>query len=238
MRYGKLMLVLCFAVCATLLGKAALKTLLQVVYADDRIVLGGQQDYMLVHTSGDEVVLEDVSAHTKGQFLALTGTLAGTCKESGTGVRIDGALFSSTGIGATISVNGNYMLSEIPGSWTCSVSHADYKSTSFGFTIDSADDYVVKNVTMTCKDADNDGICNYEDTCSNVDNGPDQGVCVCSDYSANGRDCTSDRDCATCLNPQGFCSMSNDDCDNDGVGDACDELCLSSAPVCCSACYW
>jgi hypothetical protein len=193
-------------------------------------------EYMLV---GGE--LEDVSMYLEeeGSFQGLTGRLAGKCEERDFPYKdIDGALFRSSGVGVTVSTRGEYLLSEIPGRWTCRVSHPDYKPYTFGFTIDSADDYVRKDVKLDCYDADNDGVCNYEDNCEFVDNGKYGGTCVCGDITTNGQPCEFDSDCKTCTTPYGHCSKNQEDCDGDGQGDACEGNCLESLYGCCYFCWW
>jgi thermitase len=65
-------------------------------------------------------------------------------------------------------------------------------------------------------DADDDGIGDDCDNCPEAPNGPDGGTCTEGDV---GNNCTKDDDCGT----DGFCSMGQEDSDEDGTGDACDE---------------
>jgi hypothetical protein len=65
-------------------------------------------------------------------------------------------------------------------------------------------------------DIDGDGICGDIDNCPETPNGPDDGTCTAGENV--GDNCT---DNATC-GDGGFCSMDQEDTDNDTVGDACD----------------
>lgn len=68
-------------------------------------------------------------------------------------------------------------------------------------------------------DDDNDGIINKFDNCPNQPNGPFLGTCSNGPKEKVGiATCTSNVDC----NPNGFCSMNQEDTDGDGTGDACD----------------
>lgn len=65
-------------------------------------------------------------------------------------------------------------------------------------------------------DSDNDGTPNHEDNCFIIPNGPLLGTCL---YGTVGETCTSSQEC----DPDGFCSMNQEDRDVDGVGDICDD---------------
>ena len=64
-------------------------------------------------------------------------------------------------------------------------------------------------------DIDGDGELDTADNCPSVPNGSSEGTCT-SGYT--GVACTANGDCGT----GGFCSMSQEDSDTDGVGDVCD----------------
>jgi len=69
--------------------------------------------------------------------------------------------------------------------------------------------------TMLKEDNDHDGISNEKDNCLNEPNGPEGGVCT-GGYS--GELCTNNFECGA----DGFCSMNQEDVDQDGFGDVCD----------------
>ncbi len=69
------------------------------------------------------------------------------------------------------------------------------------------------------EDSDGDGIPDSEDNCPNVANGPDAGTCVATKHSKkDGKPCKKNQSCG-CM---GFCSMDQEDTDEDGMGDVCD----------------
>jgi hypothetical protein len=70
-------------------------------------------------------------------------------------------------------------------------------------------------------DVDGDGVYNFEDNCVTTPNGPSRGTCSASSDKA-GTICTSDADCVIGCSSNGLCLKSQEDTDNDGVGDACD----------------
>jgi len=70
-------------------------------------------------------------------------------------------------------------------------------------------------------DSDGDGIPDSEDNCPNKPNGPNLGTCSASSDKP-GITCTSDADCVIGCSANGVCGMTQDDADNDGVGDVCD----------------
>ena len=70
-------------------------------------------------------------------------------------------------------------------------------------------------------DADNDGFADDGDNCPTKPNGPDLGTCS-SGSDKSGIICTTDADCANGCSSNGECLKTQDDADNDGVGDVCD----------------
>jgi hypothetical protein len=64
-------------------------------------------------------------------------------------------------------------------------------------------------------DRDADGIDNPQDNCFSIPNGPALGTCTAGDVS---NACTNNGDCGT----DGFCSMDQEDSDQDDYGDVCD----------------
>ena len=74
------------------------------------------------------------------------------------------------------------------------------------------------NVTIlqSFVDTDNDGTPNHEDNCLITPNGPQLGTCL---YGTVGETCTSSQEC----DPDGFCSMNQEDRDRDYLGDVCDD---------------
>jgi hypothetical protein len=69
-------------------------------------------------------------------------------------------------------------------------------------------------------DDDNDGIINELDNCPSQPNGPLRGTCTTGPKeTAGSAACTGNADC----NPDGSCSMNQEDADADGTGDVCDK---------------
>jgi len=66
-------------------------------------------------------------------------------------------------------------------------------------------------------DFDNDGITNGEDNCPNTPNGFNKGTCIAGASYKIARPCLSDGECGD----GGFCSMNQEDSNQDGIGDAC-----------------
>ena len=67
-------------------------------------------------------------------------------------------------------------------------------------------------------DQDDDGVQDGIDNCQETPNGPDGGTCTEGDTFKITKPCSSDIDCGI----DGFCSMNQEDTDEDGLGDACD----------------
>ena len=80
---------------------------------------------------------------------------------------------------------------------------------------------IVMNVFDPCStwgyDTDGDGIPQDDDNCPETPNGPDGGTCTAGASYKIGRPCMSDGDCGD----GGFCSMNQEDSNEDGIGDAC-----------------
>ena len=79
---------------------------------------------------------------------------------------------------------------------------------------------ILPNVVTIYKqdiDSDSDGICDSYDNCTNTSNGPDGGTCTEGDTFKITQPCSSDIDCGI----DGFCSMNQEDTDEDSIGDAC-----------------
>ena len=70
-------------------------------------------------------------------------------------------------------------------------------------------------ISGTTEDTDADGVSNTVDNCPDTPNGSDLGMCTAGNL---GTPCTSDGGCGD----GGFCSMNQEDTDDDGVGDVCD----------------
>ena len=77
-------------------------------------------------------------------------------------------------------------------------------------------------ITTICSDYDGDGVFSDADNCPLTPNGPDNGTCTAGEYI--GDICTDNASCGT----GGFCSMNQEDSDNDTLGDACDN-CIDTA---------
>jgi len=106
-------------------------------------------------------------------------------------------------------------------------SNGDFQGYAWGhnigwinFDLVTQPDYKVQTEWVQTIDSDGDGIYEDEDNCPYTPNGPDNGTCTAGEYV--GDNCTDNATCGT----GGFCSMDQEDSDNDTVGDACDN-CLN-----------
>jgi len=79
---------------------------------------------------------------------ALTAAVTGTIKNKVTLEPIDGAVIRSSGIGATISKNGEYMLSEVPGTWTLEALAGGYEPYTLEIIIGEEDDLIRIDILM------------------------------------------------------------------------------------------
>ena len=66
-------------------------------------------------------------------------------------------------------------------------------------------------------DQDGDGLGNFCDNCPTTPNATGGGTCIAGVSYKIGRPCTSDNECGN----GGFCSMNQEDSNQDGIGDAC-----------------
>jgi len=66
------------------------------------------------------------------------------------------------------------------------------------------------------EDGDEDEVGDACDNCPETPNGPNGGTCMCGN---EGDTCTINDECGAC----GFCSINQEDTDNDGLGDVCDD---------------
>ena len=80
-------------------------------------------------------------------------------------------------------------------------------------------DFINKDLKYArMSDTDDDSISDGEDNCPEMPNGPDLGTCTTGASYKIARPCMSDSECGA----EGFCSMNQEDTDEDGIGDACD----------------
>jgi hypothetical protein len=77
------------------------------------------------------------------------------------------------------------------------------------------------------QDIDNDGLANAFDNCPNKPNWISLGTCT---EGKRGNLCTSNGQCDKC-GTKGFCSRFQEDCDGNGIGDACD-VCVTQPDGC------
>ena len=80
---------------------------------------------------------------------------------------------------------------------------------------------VIITTTAPCADSDADGVCNDVDNCPDRANGPSLGTCMPGSDKA-GAACHSDADCVVGCSTNGNCSMSQEDTNQNGVGDVCE----------------
>jgi hypothetical protein len=72
-------------------------------------------------------------------------------------------------------------------------------------------------------DSDLDGFGDKCDNCPNAANGADFGICTGGDdLDARGQTCTAHADCGSDV--ESFCSLDQSDLDDDGIGDACEQV--------------
>ena len=152
----------------------------------------------------------------------LTAVVRGRVRDRVSGDSVNGAVIRSSGVGATISTRGEYILSEIPGSWALRARKRGYTTAVAGIRIDSADQQVRRDIRMTplsnlcTEDADcDDGVyCNGSEIC--VEGACESGIIPCVD---EGLVCDEENDqCVDCV--------SNEACDD---GEFCNgqEVCIN-----------
>lgn len=78
----------------------------------------------------------------------LTSMIAGTIKDEVTLEPIDGAIITTTGVGATISVSGVYTLNEIPGTWTLTARASGYAPYTQEINVEEAGLCIVLDILM------------------------------------------------------------------------------------------
>jgi hypothetical protein len=157
---------------------------------------------------------------------ALTGLVAGKVEDLVSGAGIDGAIITSDGVGAAISTRGEYLMSEIPGSWIISAAKERYVTFRDSIMIESRDEYIRKDISMypvnpsgcvNAADCDDGIFCNGTETC--VERTCQQGSNPCADDGlfCNGQEtCNEENDsCGHAGNP----CQSNLTCDEER--DAC-----------------
>lgn len=74
--------------------------------------------------------------------------------------------------------------------------------------------------TVLCMDMDSDGVADDIDNCPDTPNGPDSGTC--SEGTYKGDPCTTAGENESECGTGGFCSMNQEDVDEDDIGDVCD----------------
>ena len=136
-----------------------------------------------------------------------------------------GTYYVSLGLFATVPINQGPILlcdvelcSEGPGQSQITISTIPSFDTFVGDTTvwDPDIDNGIINLTVE-EDTDGDGISNSNDNCPTTPNGPALGTCT---EGTVGETCTSNDAC----DPNGVCSMNQEDMDLDGVGDVCDDV--------------
>ena len=92
----------------------------------------------------------------------LTAIVRGTIKDKVTLEPIDGAIITTSGVGATISVNGEFFLVEVPGSWTLKARANGYQTYTQEITIGEEDELVKVDILMVPGDDAETTICPAE----------------------------------------------------------------------------
>ena len=192
----------------------------------------------------------------------LTAIVAGKVENRFTGEPIDGAVINSIGgVGRAISTRGEYILSEIQGTWTLTADKAGYQTSSVSITVESADQYIRKDIDMgprsrsSCgddADCDDELFCNGVETCVDGTCQPGTGPCTDDSLYCNGvESCDEESDICehsgspcpghlACVEENDQCvekeCASNTDCDNgafcDGVEVCTNDLCQAGTPPC------
>ena len=93
---------------------------------------------------------------------ALTTIVRGTIKDEVTLEPIGGAVISTSGIGATISVNGAFLFVEIPGTWTLVARAEGYETYKQEITVGETDEFVRIDILMVPRDDAITSICPSE----------------------------------------------------------------------------
>ncbi len=141
----------------------------------------------------------------------LTATVAGRVEDAITGEPIDGAVITIVnGTGSALSTRGEYMISEVPGSYTMTAREDRHVDSSYGIRIDTNDQYVRQDIDMHpidtggCRSAAecDDGLfCNGIESCVNRTCQPGTGPCVDDGIFCNGEE---------------SCNEANDVCEHTG----------------------
>ena len=92
------------------------------------------------------------------------------------GHRVDTGTIRSNGVCATAVTRGEYLCSEIYCSWTLTFRASGYNTKSYGITVDSMSER--KDFRVRCDDRDSDGVCDVDDNCPKIPNGPRAGTCM------------------------------------------------------------
>ena len=186
----------------------------------------------------------------RAEPLGLTAIVRGKVRDQ-YGRGVDGADVRSSGIGASRTTRGGeYILSEIPGSWTLTVRKAGYTSRRASITVENVDSIVRKDFRITCTDNDSDRICDFEDetqdmdmdgvldgddNCPEIPNGPALGTCMWG--SRKGFSCRSLHGCGCNDEAKFGCDMwQYETLDSIPFGVVCDDPCMEDPDS--QACYY
>jgi hypothetical protein len=156
----------------------------------------------------------------------LTAIVRGKVRDRVTGSGIDGAVIRSSGVGATISTHGEYLLSEIPGSWTLQARKSGYTPASTGIRIDSHDQQIRKDIRMQpgSKPCSEDGDCDDGKYCNGLE--------ICLDETCQpGIDPCQD-DGFYCNGEEVGCDEENDLCEHSGSPCPGHQACVEESDEC------
>lgn len=203
--------------------------------ADEIMLVGGKLTWVKSY-NGDDGRIQNESV---GSFQGVTATVRGSVRCSINSKNVDGAMIRSTGIGATVSNNGQYLMSELPGDWTVTVTKTGYIPRSKSLHIDHVDQQIVLDFLLNCYDQDYDRICDFEDPSSDMDedgildgldncpyvpNGPQKGTCMWG--SRKGYSCRTLDGCGCSSDAQGGCELQQFEFQYQDGGFVCSDDCM------------
>jgi hypothetical protein len=183
-----------------------------------RVIWGGNCEWM------EDEMNYDLKVFDGNQ--GLTAIVRGKVRDRISGDSISGAVIRSSGVGATISTRGEYILSEIPGSWTLRARKSGYTTATAGIRIDSADQQIRRDIRMTPRNnsCTEDAGCDDGDYCNGIE------ICV-DEVCQPGTDPCQD-DGFYCNGEEVGCDEENDMCEHSGNPCPGHQACVEESDAC------